>query len=95
VIRAATAEPVVRHALREAPEFGIVDLLKPGQRRFKRLPADNLDTNAVPAKDARKGASGKSQLPALKQYPWVRHEVDSTIVQHGSTMEMNLRFRPQ
>jgi Transposase IS66 family len=28
-------------------------------------------------------------------YTAVRHEVDSAIVQHGSSMDMNLRFRPQ
>ena len=28
-------------------------------------------------------------------YAGVRHEVDSTIVQHGYSMDMNLRFRPQ
>jgi len=43
--------PLLGHPLGEPPEFGDVDLLQPGQCRFKGFPAGDMLIDAVPCID--------------------------------------------
>src|SRR6266700_176475 len=63
--------PLLWHSLGKSPEFGIVDLLKPGQGGFKGLPAGNPLIDGVPGKDAPQRCIGKVPLSRVKTVPLV------------------------